>query len=342
MAHVIPFTPQMIISSFFKAAKKGDVEYLRACLEVGPRYGIVNFVNLQDHNGYTALMHAMKAMNVNTEEVVALLISAGADVNLHDRFGGTPLMEAAGKSNENVVQVVEQLLNAGANPHQLTNTGLTALMRAVQYNCNFGVVQALLRAGTDPNVHSTKGLTALMYALQYGHMRPELAQKVVQALLRADADPNVTSDFGITALMSAIANGYVEVVQALLRAGADPNVHIDYRLKCTPNGMSALMYAVQRKNLDIFKKLISAHSISNDTVEKCKKYITAIDPTGVNYQQYHTEIWNFSAPTTTALTIADQHFKGRRCSTVSYRSWCKIKSRNPRTAKTEEDRLFFF
>ena len=303
MAHVIPFTPQMIISSFFKAAKKGDVEYLRACLEVGPRYGIVNFVNLQDHNGYTALMHAMKAMNVNTEEVVALLISAGADVNLHDRFGGTPLMEAAGKSNENVVQVVEQLLNAGANPHQLTNTGLTALMRAVQYNCNFGVVQALLRA---------------------------------------DADPNVTSDFGITALMSAIANGYVEVVQALLRAGADPNVHIDYRLKCTPNGMSALMYAVQRKNLDIFKKLISAHSISNDTVEKCKKYITAIDPTGVNYQQYHTEIWNFSAPTTTALTIADQHFKGRRCSTVSYRSWCKIKSRNPRTAKTEEDRLFFF
>eukprot|EP00967_Tisochrysis_lutea_P150496 scaffold291299_cov31-Tisochrysis_lutea.AAC.1 len=67
-----------------------------------------NYVNMQDNNGMTALMHAVLKGNV---DAVDEIIDLGADVDKQDNGGMTALMHAVRICNVNVVNT---LLSNGA------------------------------------------------------------------------------------------------------------------------------------------------------------------------------------------------------------------------------------
>ena len=104
---------------FIQAAKKGDLATLKTLLASDAA-----LLTARDKDGSTALHCAAWKDN---REVVAFLLSAGADVNAHnenDHWGTTPLHAAAHANNTAVAQL---LLNAGANINATDMNGQTPL-----------------------------------------------------------------------------------------------------------------------------------------------------------------------------------------------------------------------
>ena len=104
---------------FIQAAKKGDIETLKALLDSDQA-----LLNARDKDGSTALHCAAWKDN---RELVAFLLAAGADVNAHnanDHWGTTPLHAAAHANNTAVAQ---RLLDAGADINATDMNGKTPL-----------------------------------------------------------------------------------------------------------------------------------------------------------------------------------------------------------------------
>lgn len=104
---------------FIKAAKKGDLENLKALLK-----GDKSLLGAQDSDGSTALHCATWKGH---REVVAFLLKAGADVHAHnsnDHWGTTPL-HAAAHANQGVI--VQLLIDAGADMNAKDLNGKTPL-----------------------------------------------------------------------------------------------------------------------------------------------------------------------------------------------------------------------
>ena len=145
------------------------------------------------------------------EEVVEVLLKAGADKDKAMTDGWTPLYVASmlGK-----VEVVEELLKAGANKDKAFTDGATPLHIASQ-NGHKEVVEVLLKAGADKDKADNDRRTSLYIASQNGH------KEVVEELLKAGADKDKAFTDGATLLHIASQNGHEEVVELLLKAGAD-------------------------------------------------------------------------------------------------------------------------
>ena len=93
--------------------------------------------------GLTPLMYAGVA---DANEVVALLLAAGADDNAFGTDCVPPLTMATGHGN---FECVRMLLRAGANGGMRDSSGSTALHHSVRGSAR--VTRALLEAGADPN-----------------------------------------------------------------------------------------------------------------------------------------------------------------------------------------------
>jgi len=113
-----------------------------------------------DFNGVSALMLA--ASSNQDPAVIALLVSAGADVNGRSVTGETALIYAA-ESNPNPGAVLA-LLKAGASLDDRDGLGRTPLMAAAWGNSNPAVISALLKVGADAKAKNYLGKTALDYA----------------------------------------------------------------------------------------------------------------------------------------------------------------------------------
>ena len=85
-------------------------------------------VSITDNYGRSALKHAAGALNwaetSKAEQVVKLIIQAGADVNVKSTLGYTPLMWAARAGN---LKITKLLIEKGANVHDTDNDGNNAL-----------------------------------------------------------------------------------------------------------------------------------------------------------------------------------------------------------------------
>ena len=85
-------------------------------------------VSITDNYGRSALKHAAGALNwaetSKAEQVVKLIIQAGADVNVKSTLGYTPLMWAARAGN---LEITQLLIELGANVHDTDNDGNNAL-----------------------------------------------------------------------------------------------------------------------------------------------------------------------------------------------------------------------
>ncbi|MFB4308597.1 ankyrin repeat domain-containing protein [Actinomadura sp. GTD37] len=148
------------------------------------------------------------------DEIVRLLLDAGAAPDAIDGFGWTP-MQLANASP----QLVRLLLAAGANPNLTGALRPPLVSAAFRSNASEEVVRLLLAAGADANSVGKDG-TALSVAAGNG------STTVLQLLLDAGAAPNRPDPQdcwtpGRTPLHRAL--GRKANVELLLAAGADPN-----------------------------------------------------------------------------------------------------------------------
>lgn len=106
-------------------------------------------VDVRDDNGWTPLHWSidMAQAGGKPEQVVAMLLAAGASPNAVGQSECSALMMACGRNNESILQ---QLIEAGADIHSRRRSGGTLLHEAA--GCNFSeAIRRLLMLGLDPH-----------------------------------------------------------------------------------------------------------------------------------------------------------------------------------------------
>ncbi len=222
-------------TSIFTAAAMGDAEYVREYIRSG------NDVNVESKKAGWYPVEV--AAEYGHEEVVELLVDAGANVNLIDGDGGNALRwaelarqpgtaELLRRSGAKDFKVgwwvrdlftapflhdpdyVEDYVRRGGDVEVRNAGGQTPLMYAAFEDAN--IVKVLIRAKADVNAKDPQGWTALMSSAWKGNN-----VEGMKLLLRAGADVNAQDRYGWTTLMRAAEEGHVEQVKLLIAAGAD-------------------------------------------------------------------------------------------------------------------------
>ena len=146
---------------------------------------------------------------VNDEQVLIMLLNAGADPNVVGRNGVTPLHMAALWGH---IGITKLLLERGALPNLASFYGETPLLCAV-INGFEEVIKLLLDGGADPNITNIMRDTPLIQAVLRGK------ENLVKLLMERGADRNMADERGNTALSFARAKGYQGIVNILTNQG---------------------------------------------------------------------------------------------------------------------------
>jgi ankyrin repeat protein len=230
-------------------------------------------VNAPELDGTTPLHWAAYQ---GDEELVALLLAAGARVSTTNRYGVSPLAVACASGQAGIV---ERLLSAGADANATSPDGETALMTASRTG-RADVVKLLLAHSANPNAHEGwRRQTALMWAASIGDVA------VIDALIEHGAEVSARSGSmvppreptdspalsrstgtggrtgggaGLTPLLFAVRAGRIDATRTLLAAGANVNDR-------APDGTSALMIAILNAHFQLAVALLDAGaSITTD------------------------------------------------------------------------------
>lgn len=145
-------------TAMIAAASQGKVAVVRMLLDAGAK------VDARHRTFGTALNHAVVGATSmfpkeGADEVIEVLIAAGADVNLSDREGMTPLMHCFSIGGEDT-RILDLLLKAGADVHVRAKDRSDGLYWAVVHHGLAGV-KRLLKAGADVNRIYEEGETLL-------------------------------------------------------------------------------------------------------------------------------------------------------------------------------------
>ena len=116
-----------------------DTEPDPSDLENGNFYAKIDSPDKKDKIGRTPLMLAVK--DGNDWEIHSLL-SSGAKVNLQDKDGWTAVMYAA--RYQNSIELLDNLIKNGADPNKRNKYGATALQIASSYSSNPAIVKRLI------------------------------------------------------------------------------------------------------------------------------------------------------------------------------------------------------
>ncbi|HCU22669.1 MAG TPA: hypothetical protein DF698_07285, partial [Candidatus Atribacteria bacterium] len=192
-------------------------------------------INCQDEElGWTPLMSAM--LNESGQEIVTLLVEAGAQVNLANWQGMTALMVAADTGDEDLVSY---LLEHGAKLYindVESEYGFSPLIWAAKNNENHGaeIIQTLINQGADVRLKDKNGFTALFWAAMMNSN-----ESVIHSLIQNGADINQIGPKNVTPLMGAISmNSNINITKLLLDSGADVSV-------ISEEGKRAIDYALE-------------------------------------------------------------------------------------------------
>ena len=225
-------------------------------------YGLIHEqgidINAAQGDGTTALHWAAYQLDA---ALVGELLSHGAKADTQNKYGASPLGEAVKGGN---ADIVEMLIAAGANVEAPNADGETALMLAARTG-NAAVASKLIAAGADVNaVEAWRAQTPLMWAAEGGF--PEVVDLLIAhgADVHARADANdwgsqITSEpraqyrptGGLTPLLYAARAGCEACVKSILAAGEAVD-------RPTPDGVTALMLAIDNYEFDTAKALLAA------------------------------------------------------------------------------------
>ncbi|MFQ5470719.1 MAG: ankyrin repeat domain-containing protein [Gammaproteobacteria bacterium] len=164
--------------------------------------------NPQQESKNSYLLHLACRKNYN--DIVGVLLNAGANPSLIDSEGTSPLLIASESGSE---KIVDQLLKQDVDVNFMDKSGRTALMLAAK-NGYKNIVNSLLEHQADTNIVADQhgetdddAKTALIYATRGGHT------SIVLSLLKYGADAGLGGDRGETALDIARVNGHDDLVK---------------------------------------------------------------------------------------------------------------------------------
>jgi ankyrin repeat protein len=252
----------------FDAAKRGDVEKVKALVEDNPHlvsskdnYGMTPLhlaanknvaevllankavVDARDDHGRTPLNWAIQS---GRYDVVELLLAKGAEVNAKDDTGRTSLhLAAVNSGHKGRKEVVELLLAKGADVNAKDDHGLTPLFWAAACGDQV-VVELLLAKGADINAKNNNGVTPLHMAIS-NRRRPDF----VEFLRQHGGQDSASTNTPPKGIHSAVLTGNLEMVQTLLQAS--PNFAVEKDDK----GRTPLHYAAMVGRLDIAELLVA-------------------------------------------------------------------------------------
>lgn len=130
----------------------------------------------------------MTAARFGRDQIIPLLLRAGAKINEQDKFGKTALMWAT----EADIETVNEILKGKPNLHLKDEKGETAIVQAIQRG-NFNakeVVAALLKNGANPNDSDANKNNTIRIAAKTKQ------ENLFFLLLKAGANPYQKGDFG--------------------------------------------------------------------------------------------------------------------------------------------------
>ncbi|MEO8313990.1 MAG: ankyrin repeat domain-containing protein [Pseudomonadota bacterium] len=234
------------------AVRKDDVAAALKLLKGGAD------VRAKTSDGTTALHWAAHNGEL---DLLKRLLKAGADAKARNDYGSSPMQEAAIRGD---AEMISLLLKAGASAESANDDGETALMTVARVG-KIEAAKVLLKAGAKVNaVESWRGQTALMWAASQRNA------DMVRLLLQSGADANAVSALrnwarastaeprgqwrppgAWTALQFAAREGCAACAQELAKGGAKLDT-------ASPEGITALLFAVLNAHFDTAKVLIEA------------------------------------------------------------------------------------
>jgi ankyrin repeat domain-containing protein 17 len=199
---------------FIVASKKGHLGVARVLLEhMGGKD-----VDSRDDEGKTALCYAAGGGH---EDMVAFLLSKGANATITSNDGLTPFMEASRCGHIGVARLLLEHMG-GQGVDSRDNRGKTALHHAAGYG-DEEVVLFLLGSGANDSSQCQERWTPLMDALVSGNVG--VARVLVEHMGEEDVDIRQAEQR--SALHFAASSGNEEAVVALLRKGAKCSIQDD-------------------------------------------------------------------------------------------------------------------
>lgn len=195
-------------------------------------------LNIKDNDGNTPLMIAIKKRN--SAESIQMMIGAGCRVNIQNSDGYTALMFAVmncvdwnDDSNDrfNYEMVVELLILSGCDLDICNNEGKTALHLIVQKPTprNVAIVKLLVDAKCDLDKKDNNGSTALMVINDENFNTRSSICKIMKILIDNGCNLNVVNNNGYT-IISLMLTGQIcqivddyswTILKMILLAGAN-------------------------------------------------------------------------------------------------------------------------
>jgi len=240
----------------WEAADKGDIIAVRKLLHAG------KYVDEKMHD-WTPLHRA--SINGH-EEIVQILLAAGANIDAKDGISYTPLVRASQFGKAGVVKI---LLESGSS---VSGALLEATIQG-----HAEVVKVLLDAGVSIECRGDK-ITPLLVAAEKGHT------EIVKLLLDAGANIEAKDSYQRTPLgVTAFFSGNKEVAKMLLDAGADVST-LDWE------GRTALQLANLRGNTAVERILREYEARIANACDNIKVSETSTRLSNIHSAQIHQEI----------------------------------------------------
>jgi ankyrin repeat protein len=222
----------MQAASFHEACGRGDLETVRAMIAADPA-----LVDADDEHGWRPIFHASLWRQ---EQVVRLLIEAGADLAAHDGY----VMHYAGEVPNNKA-IVSLLVQYGAlDAHVRPADDLARQFLSAVFLGDSARVRSLLVR--HPHLSTQRdglGDRPILHAARNGDT------DIVRLLLDHGADANTLNDRGHTALYCAGGHGHLETLKLLLERGAECDA------KFTADGKTLLEWLAQYPDDPRFKPI---------------------------------------------------------------------------------------
>ena len=215
-------------------------------------------------------LYFLESVNDGNAEGVTSAIEAGVNVTKQLESGRQRIGAVALASAKGYEEVVRILIRAGADVNQAVPTsmrgsaaGLSPLIMAVN-NRSEEMVRLLIEAGADVNYQvpgsirgSAAGLSPLIVAAN------NQSEEMIRLLIEAGADVNQAvpgsirgSAAGLSPLIMAVNNRSEEMIRLLIKAGADVNYQVPGKRRRASR--TALGMAKAQKNKRIVKLLRDA------------------------------------------------------------------------------------
>jgi ankyrin repeat protein len=187
----------------FHAVQRNDA----AAVQQSIRNGVdVNCVHERDDT--TPLL---KACENGYDEIVRILLEAGADARWKNKDGWSAILQACVRRE--YLSIVEMLINHDKDLLEMaSNYGTTPLLTAV-YHQQSETVRFLLDRGANAiDVMSNDGVTTLMRWCEQREADPEIVRMLIAAGVKVEA----RNDFQQTALHFAAKYGAIEAMRELI------------------------------------------------------------------------------------------------------------------------------